>query len=121
MGKNNNLNYDIFRKFTLLCSSHFIPCSDYSCSPFTKKVENILLPKELSPSRSDLHQPTDKPLSLYHGWGVGQFVSFGQAAGDARGCSALPGRDNDAHAIVATASHRASTGIHHEADQEPAR
>lgn len=121
MGKTNNVIHDIFRKFTLIRSSDFIPCSAYNCGPFIKKVESIPLPKELSPSRSDLHQPTDKPLSLYHGWGVGQFVSFGQAAGDARGCCALPGRDNDAHAIVAAASHRASAGIHHEADQEPAR
>lgn len=98
-----------------------IPCSTENCNSWTQKVPSILLPEELSPSWSDLHQPADQSLSLYHGWGVGQFVSFGQATGDACGCRALPGRDNDAHAIVAAASHRTTAGIHHEADQEPTR
>lgn len=48
-------------------------------------------------------------------------MPFGQATGDTCGCRALPGRDDDAHAIVAAASHGAAAGIHHEADQEPAR
>lgn len=48
-------------------------------------------------------------------------MSFGQATGNACGCRALPGRDNDAHPIVAAASHGTATGIHHEADQEPTR
>lgn len=48
-------------------------------------------------------------------------MPFSQATGDACGCCALSGRDDDAHAIVAAASHGATTGIHHEADQEPAR
>lgn len=46
-------------------------------------------------------------------------MSFGQTTGDACGCRALPGRDNDAHPIVAAASHGTAAGIHHEADQEP--
>lgn len=48
-------------------------------------------------------------------------MPFGQATGDACRCRALSGRDDDAHAVVAAASHRATTGVHHEADQEPAR
>lgn len=48
-------------------------------------------------------------------------MSFGQATGDAGGCRALPGRYDDAHASVTAASHGAATGVHHEADQEPAR
>lgn len=48
-------------------------------------------------------------------------MPFGQATGDACGCCALSGRDDDAHAIVAAASHGATTGIHHEADQEPTK
>ncbi len=48
-------------------------------------------------------------------------MPFGQAAGDACGCRALPGRDDDAHAIVAAASHGTAAGINHEADQKPAR
>lgn len=47
-------------------------------------------------------------------------MPFGQAAGDTCGRRALPGGDNDAHAIVAAASHGTATGVHHEADQEPA-
>lgn len=47
-------------------------------------------------------------------------MPFGQAAGDACGCRALPGGDDDAHAIVTAASHGTAAGIHHEADQEPA-
>lgn len=85
-----------------------------------KEIPSVL-PQELSPSWSDLHQPADQPLSLHHGRGVGQLVPLGQAAGDARGCRALPGRDDDAHAIVAAASHGTTARIHHEADQEPAR
>lgn len=42
-----------------------------------------------------------------------------QAAGDAsRGC-ALAWWNDDAHPIVAAASHGAAAGIHHEAHQEP--
>lgn len=85
-----------------------------------RKVPSVL-PEELSPSRSDLHQPADQPLSLHHGWGVGQLVPFGQTAGDACGRRALPGRDDDAHAIVAAASHGTTAGVYHEAHQEPAR
>lgn len=77
------------------------------------------LPEELSPGRTDLHQPADQPLALHHGRRVGQLVPFGQATGDACGCRALPGRDDDAHAVVAAASHGATAGVHHEADQEP--
>lgn len=48
-------------------------------------------------------------------------MPFGQATRDACRCRALSGRDDDAHAVVATASHRATARVHHEADQEPAR
>lgn len=48
-------------------------------------------------------------------------MPFGQPTGDARGRRALPRRDDDAHAVVAAASHGAAAGINHEADQEPAR
>lgn len=44
-----------------------------------------------------------------------------QSAGDPGGRRALPGRDDDAHAVVAAASHGATAGVHHEADQEPAK
>lgn len=47
-------------------------------------------------------------------------MPLGQAAGDARGRRALPGRDDDAHAVVAAAPHGTAAGVHHEADQEPA-
>lgn len=83
--------------------------------------KSAFLPEELSPSRSHLDQAAHQPFSLHHGWGVGQPVSFGQATGDASGCRALPGRYNDAHAGVAAASHGTTAGVHHEADQEPAR
>lgn len=42
-----------------------------------------------------------------------------QAACDARGRRALPGRDDDAHAVVAAAPHGSAPGVHHEAYQEP--
>lgn len=48
-------------------------------------------------------------------------MSFGQATGDASGCRALPGRYDDTHASVTAASHGSTTGVHHEADQEPAK
>lgn len=46
-------------------------------------------------------------------------MPLGQATGDPGGRCAFPGRDDDAHAIVATSSHGAAPGVHHEADQEP--
>lgn len=48
-------------------------------------------------------------------------MSFGQATGDASGRRALPGRYDDTHASVTAASHGSTAGIHHEADQEPAK
>lgn len=48
-------------------------------------------------------------------------MPLGQATGDTRGRCALPGRDDDAHAVVTAAPHGATAGVHHEADQEPAR
>lgn len=42
-----------------------------------------------------------------------------QATGDPGGRRALPGRDDDAHAVVATSSHGAAPGVDHEADEEP--
>lgn len=43
-------------------------------------------------------------------------MPLSQAAGDASGRRALPGRNDDAHAVVSAASHRPTTGVHHEAD-----
>lgn len=80
-----------------------------------------LLPEELSSCWSNLHQPADQPLALHHGRRVRQFVLFGQTTGDACGCRAFPGRDDDAHAVVSAAPHGAAACIHHEADQEPAK
>ena len=48
-------------------------------------------------------------------------MSLDQATGDPGGRRALPGRDDDAHAVVTTPSHGATSGVHHEADQEPDR
>lgn len=42
-----------------------------------------------------------------------------QATGDPGGRRALPGWDDDAHAVVTTSSHGAAPGVDHEADQEP--
>lgn len=42
-----------------------------------------------------------------------------QSAGDPGGRRALPGGDDDAHAVVATSSHGAAPGVDHETDQEP--
>lgn len=44
-----------------------------------------------------------------------------QAAGDASWGCALAWWDDDAHPIVAAASHRAAASVHHEAHQEPVR
>ncbi len=46
-------------------------------------------------------------------------MSLDQPTGDPGGRCALPGRDDDAHAVVTTSSHGAAPGVHHEADQEP--
>lgn len=48
-------------------------------------------------------------------------MALGQAARDACRGLALPGRDDDAHAVMATAPHGPAPSVHHEADQEPAR
>lgn len=78
------------------------------------------LPQKLGSCGADLHQPADQALSLHHGWGVGQLVPLGQAAGDAGGSRALPGRDDDTHAVASASSHGPPTSIHHEANQESA-
>ena len=46
-------------------------------------------------------------------------MSLDQSTGDPGGRRALSGRDDDAHAVVATSSHGAAPGVDHEADQEP--
>lgn len=46
-------------------------------------------------------------------------MSLHQSTGDPSGRCALPGRDDDAHAVVTTSSHGAAPGVDHEADQEP--
>lgn len=48
-------------------------------------------------------------------------MSLDQSAGDPRGRRTLPGRDDDAHAVVATSPHGAPPGVDHEAHQEPDR
>lgn len=48
-------------------------------------------------------------------------MPFGQATGYACGRRALPWGDDDAHAIMPAASHGSTAGVHHKADQEPAR
>lgn len=47
-------------------------------------------------------------------------MPLGQAAGDAGGSRALPGRDDDTHAVASASSHGPPTSIHHEANQESA-
>lgn len=78
------------------------------------------LPEELSSGRTDLHQPAGQPFSFHHRRGRGQFVPLRQPAGDPGGRGALPGRDDDAHAVVTAPPHRAAPGVHHEAHQESA-
>ena len=78
------------------------------------------LPQKLGSCRTDLNQPADQALSLHHGRRVGQLVPLGQAAGDAGGSRALPGRDDDTHAVASASSHGPPTSIHHEANQESA-
>lgn len=77
------------------------------------------LPKKLSSGRAHLHQAACQSLSLHHGWWWGKLVPLDQAAGDAsRGCT-LAWWDDDAHPIVAAASHGATASVHHEAHKEP--
>lgn len=47
-------------------------------------------------------------------------MSFDQTACDTCWRGALAGRDDDAHAIVATSSHGTAASVHHEAHQKPA-
>ena len=74
-----------------------------------------VLPQELGPCWPHLHQPAGQALPFHHGGRRGQLVLLCQSAGDPGGRGALPGRDDDAHPVVATASHRSSPSIHHEA------
>lgn len=76
-------------------------------------------PEELGPRWSDLDQPTGQALSLHHGRRRCQLVPLDQSACDPSGCRALPGRDDDTHAIVTTSSHGATSGIDHKTDQKP--
>lgn len=46
-------------------------------------------------------------------------MSLDQSAGDPGGRRALPGRDDDAHAVVTTPPHGAAPGVDHEADEKP--
>lgn len=46
-------------------------------------------------------------------------MSLDQSAGDPSGRRALPGRDDDAHAVVTTPPHGAAPGVDHEADEKP--
>lgn len=46
-------------------------------------------------------------------------MSLDQSAGDPGGRRTLPGRDDDAHAVVATSPHGAPPGVDHETHQEP--
>lgn len=47
-------------------------------------------------------------------------MSLYQAAGDAGGGRTLAWRDDDAHPVVAAASHGAPSRVHHKANQKPA-
>lgn len=46
-------------------------------------------------------------------------MSLDQSASDPGGRRALPGRDDDAHAVVTTPPHGAAPGVDHEADEKP--
>lgn len=85
----------------------------------TKLADRHDLPEELSSGRAHLHQATCQSLSLHHGRWWGKLVTLDQAAGDASRSCALAWWDDDAHPIVAAASHWAAASIHHEAHQEP--
>lgn len=80
---------------------------------------NPALPQKLSSCRTDLHQPAGQAFTFHHGRRRCQFVPLDQSTGDPGGRRALSGWDDDAHAVVATSSHGATSGIHHKADEEP--
>lgn len=79
----------------------------------------FFLPEELSSCRTDLDQPAGQAFTLHHRRRRCQFVSLDQSTGDPGGRRALPGRDDDAHAVVAASPHGAAPGVDHETDQEP--
>lgn len=76
------------------------------------------LPEELSSRGAHLNEPAGQALALNHGGHSGQTVPLYQAAGHACRCAALPGRDDDAQAVMTAAAHGSTSGVHHEADQE---
>lgn len=86
---------------------------------FKKKQKKEVLPEELSSSWTDLNQAAGQAFSFHHRRRRRQFVSLHQSTGDSGRRRALPGRDDDAHAVVTTSSHGAAPCVHHEADQEP--
>lgn len=76
------------------------------------------LPEELSSRGAHLDEPAGQALALHHGGHRGQAVPLYQAAGHAGRRAALPGRDDNAQAVMPAAAHGSTSGVHHEADQE---
>ena len=77
------------------------------------------VPKELCSGRAQLEDPGGDRLSLHERRRVYQLVLLEVPARDAHRHRRLPRRDDDAHAGVAAAAHRAAASVHHEAHQEP--
>lgn len=76
------------------------------------------LPEELGSRGPHLDEPAGQALALNHRGHGGQAVPLHQPARHPRGSAALPGRDDDAQAVVPATAHGSAPGIHHEADQE---
>lgn len=77
-------------------------------------------PEELGSRGPHLDEPAGQAFALHHGGHGGQPVPLHQAARDPRGGAAVPGRDDDAQAVVPATAHGSAPGVHHEADQEAA-
>lgn len=114
-------------KFPKMFQIHFKTMSYLTCLlPFIARIRTFIsqsavskgLPEELSSRGANLDEPAGQALALNHGGHSGQTVPLYQAAGHACGSTALPGRDDNAQAVVPTAAHGSTSGVHHEADQE---
>jgi len=77
-------------------------------------------PEELGTSGPQGDDPAGQTLLLSQRWGCRQLLGLHQAAGDAGRRSAGSGRDDHTQSMVPAAAHGATTGVHHEAHQEPA-
>lgn len=86
-----------------------------TCTP----SESDLSPQELGSRGPQRNDPAGQALLLGQRGRRVQLLGLDQAAGDASGRCTRPRGDHHPQAVVTTAPHGASPGVHHEAHQKP--